>query len=61
MCIRDRIWANPTVFPDRVEALAWCFWAEATGGGDFTGACLPQIPGYSDDEVAAARTRAATL
>ena len=59
--IADLIWANPTVFPDRVEALAWCFWAEATGGGDFTGACLPQIPGYSDDEVAAARTRAATL
>lgn len=56
---------NPSLAPDRIEGLAWCFWAEAMpplpNGQDYDGACVPGLAGLTEPEVAAARARAAKL
>ncbi|MCX7288225.1 MAG: tetratricopeptide repeat protein [Rhodobacterales bacterium] len=57
--------ANPDAFADKVEPLAWCFWAEAQppmgNGADFDGKCAAFLDGYGADEIARARAMAADL
>jgi hypothetical protein len=56
---------NPAAAPDRIEGLAWCFWAEAlpalANGVDYDGQCEPGLAGLTEAEVTAARDRATTL
>lgn len=50
--------ANPTVFPDQVEALAYCLWAEAQppmwDGSDYDGLCATAQAALSPEDVAKA-------
>lgn len=65
--IAEMFWANPGVFPDQVEALAHCLWAEAQpptdngSGADYVGRCAPEFGRYTEADIAEARRRAAVM
>jgi len=60
--IAEMAWANPDVFPDKVEALAYCFWAEALppewDGTDYDGKCAEAAAALGPDDVAKAKAMA---
>jgi hypothetical protein len=64
--LAEMIWANPDAFPGQeVEALAWCFWAEANGPGeegeDYTGKCADPAAKLPPEDVARAKELALTF
>ncbi len=64
--LAEMVWANPEALADRkVEALAWCYWAEAQppdhDGTEYEGRCAPGEPAYTAAEIAAARDMAQGL
>lgn len=64
--LAEMIWANAGSMGDRdVEALAWCYWAEANGpapdGMDYTGRCVEAEAALTADKATAARDMAATF
>lgn len=66
MDIAEMIWADTSASPERqVEALAWCFWAEAKppmwDGTDYDGACADPEATLAPDDVAKARVLAETF
>ena len=60
--IAEMAWAHPDVFPDRVEALAYCLWAEAQpalpGMASYAGRCDAAMAELGPEERAEARVMA---
>lgn len=60
--IAEMAWANREVFPDKVEALAYCLWAEAMppmwDGSDYDGKCDQAAAALGAEDVAKAKTMA---
>lgn len=63
--LAEMAWANPDVFPDRVEALAYCLWAqaqpEAQDNAAYAGRCDAALTEMDPAEVADARVMAQGL
>ncbi len=64
--LAEMAWANPEALADRrVEALAWCYWAEAqpadVEGTEYEGRCAEGEAAYVAEELATAREMAAGL
>ena len=60
--IAEMAWANPEPFPDKVEALAYCLWAESfppmADGSDYDGKCVDASAALGADDVAKAKAMA---
>ncbi|MGA0538967.1 tetratricopeptide repeat protein [Neotabrizicola sp. VNH66] len=65
MDLAELAWDHPDQFPDKVQAAAWCLWAEAQppqqGGTDYTGRCDPALARLTEADRAAARNLAETI
>lgn len=64
--IAELLWANAATMADRqVDALAWCYWAEANGpdadGTDYTGKCVEPSAKLAPDAVQRAQALAKTF
>lgn len=62
----EMLWSNAAAMPDRqIEALAWCFWAEAHGpdaeGTDYTGKCAEPAAAMDPEAVTKAQDLATTF
>lgn len=58
-------WDNPEAFPDKIEALAYCLWAEAqpplSDGTDYDGLCADAMAALGPAELAEAKVMAASF
>lgn len=63
--IAEMAWANPEAFPDQVEALAYCLWAEAQppmgDGSDYDGECADAVGALPPVAVTEAQVMAQTF